>query len=216
MSHITNRKIQALVELILTTNNDEYKNQLIDMLPDILTNINEVGWMVGRVMPVINNEKFISGVNKEILTVKDRIEKLSEENPFGVPYHPEIWGAGWGIQRFGFEHYFLHKGWPGIFSIEPMLSALNFILGCHPGENTASFVSNVGANSQIVAYGFNMADWSFIPGGDISGTNLVRPDLPELKVWPYLWQQTEYVVGGGSTNFMFLVLGANKILKEMK
>ncbi len=62
-----------------------------------------------------------------------------------------------------------------------MLNALNFILGCHPGESTASFVSNVGANSQIAAYGFNRAEFSFIPGGVISGTNLVRPDLPELK-----------------------------------
>ncbi len=214
--HITNRKIQALVELILTTGKKEYKDGLINMLPEIVKNINEVGWMVGRIMTMINDENFVTTVNREILKVKDRIDNLCKENPFAVPYHPEIWGAGWGIQRFGFQHYFLHKSWPDIFSIEPMLSALNFIIGCHPGENTASFVSNVGANSQTVAYGFNMADWSFIPGGDISGTNLVRPDLPELKVWPYMWQQTEYVVGGGSTNFMFLVLGADKILKEMK
>jgi hypothetical protein len=213
---IVNRKIEALVELILTTGKQNYKDDLVNMLPDIEKNINEAGWMVGRVINEINNEKFAAGVNKEILKVKDHIDSAVKENPFGVPYHPEIWGAGWGIQEFGFRHYFLHKSWPGLFSIEPMLSALNFILGCHPGENTASFVSNVGANSQTVAYGFNMADWSFIPGGDISGTNLVRPDLPELKKWPYLWQQTEYVVGGGATNFVFLVLAADKVLKEMK
>ena len=213
---INGQKVGALVELILTTGKEEYKNELINMLPEIAENINDEGWMVGRVLPLINNEKFISEVNKEIIKVKEGIDGAVKENPFGVPYHPEIWGAGWGIQRFGFKHYFLHKGWPEIFSIEPMLSALNFILGCHPGENTASFVSNVGTNSQIVAYGFNMADWSFIPGGDISGTNLVRPDLPELKKWPYLWQQAEYVVGGGSTNFMFLVLGADKVLNEIK
>jgi len=55
----------------------------------------------------------------------------------------------------------------------------------------------------------NRAGWVFIPGGVISGTNLVRPDLPELKIWPFFWQQTEYVMGGGSTNFMFLVLAAD-------
>lgn len=43
----------------------------------------------------------------------------------------------------------------------------------------------------------------------ISGTNLVRPDLPELKIWPFFWQQTEYVMGGGATNYMFLVLAAD-------
>ena len=60
----------------------------------------------------------------------------------------------------------------------------------------------------------NRGDWSFIPGGVISGTNLVRPDLPELKEWPFLWQQAEYVIGGGASHFMFLVLGADKILNE--
>jgi hypothetical protein len=34
--------------------------------------------------------------------------------------------------------------------------------------------------------------------------------LPELKKWPYFWQQTEYVMGGGSTDFMFLVLAVQK------
>ena len=45
----------------------------------------------------------------------------------------------------------------------------------------------------------------------ISGTNLIRPNLPELKTWPYFWQQTEYVLGGGATNYMFLTLAADKL-----
>jgi hypothetical protein len=57
----------------------------------------------------------------------------------------------------------------------------------------------------------NRADWSYIPGGVISGTNLVRPDLPELKDWPFFWQQGEYVMGGGATNYMFLVLAAEAL-----
>jgi endoglucanase len=36
---------------------------------------------------------------------------------------------------------------------------------------------------------------------------------PKLKEWPYFWQQTEYVLGGGATNFMFLVLAAKEVLK---
>ncbi len=84
------------------------------------------------------------------------------------------------------------------------MEALNFVLGVHPGNNTESFASGVGARSATVAYGTNRADWSYIPGGVISGTALIRPDLPELKVWPYFWQQREYVMGGGAENFMFL------------
>jgi hypothetical protein len=39
------------------------------------------------------------------------------------------------------------------------------------------------------------------------------PNFPELKEWPYFWQQTEYVMGGEVTNSMFLVLVAKEVLK---
>ncbi len=208
------RKIYALAELFITTQKDIYKKELLSMLPTIKEKAYDVGWALGRVIPLIGDENFKSTLTEEIKNVKKWIDKASNENPFGIPYHPHIWGAGWGIQRFGFKHYFLYDSWPEIFDAEPMLNAMNFILGCHPGESTASFVSNVGTNSQLVAYGVNRADWSYIPGGVVSGTNLVRPDLPELKNWPFLWQQSEYVIGGGATNFMLLVLAADKILNE--
>ena len=40
-----------------------------------------------------------------------------------------------------------------------------------------------------------------------------RPDdnLNRLT-WPFLWQQTEYVLGGGSSHYMFLVLAAQQLL----
>ncbi len=36
-----------------------------------------------------------------------------------------------------------------------------------------------------------------------------NPDR-ELKIWPFFWQQGEYVLGGGETNYMFLALAADK------
>jgi len=86
------------------------------------------------------------------------------------------------------------------------------VLVCHPGSNTASFASGVGTKSATMAYGMNRADYACIPGGVISGTALIRPDFPELLEWPFLWQQTEYVLGGGSSNYMFLVLAARQLL----
>ena len=65
-----------------------------------------------------------------------------------------------------------------------------------------------------VGYGFNRADWGYIPGGSVSGTALIRPDFPELLEWPFLWQQTEYVLGGGTTDYLFLVLAADHLLNE--
>ncbi len=96
-----------------------------------------------------------------------------------------------------------------------IFNALQFVLGCHPGINTASFASGVGVKSLTAAYGVNRADLSYIPGGVASGTAIIRPDLPELKEnWSFLWQQTEYVMGGGETDFMFLVLATNQLLKK--
>ncbi len=149
------------------------------------------------------------------MAVAEHLRRLKNaaqiDSPYGVPYQPNIWGAGWDLQRFGVDQYFIWKAWPEYGSSELLLNTLNFILGVHPGENTNSFVSGVGAQSMLVAYGVNRADWSYIPGGVVSGTSLIRPDLPELKEWPFLWQQSEYVIGGGATDFMFLVMAASKV-----
>jgi hypothetical protein len=67
-----------------------------------------------------------------------------------------------------------------------------------------------------VGYGLNRADWSYIPGGVVSGTALIRPDFPELLEFPYLWQQVEYVMGGGSSHYMFLALAAQQLLTDNK
>ena len=150
----------------------------------------------------------------ELAALKAELDALSAETPYGIPYRPHIWGAGWDIQRLGFQYYFLHEAFPDIFGPEMVYNALNFVLGCHPGSNTASFASGVGAQSATVAYGINRADWSYTPGGVVSGTALIRPDFPELLTFPYLWQQTEYVLGGGSSNYMFLVLAAKQLLSE--
>ena len=106
------------------------------------------------------------------------------------------------------------QAYPDLFGPELLYCVLNFVLGCHPGSNTASFASGVGANSATVAYGLNRADWSYIPGGVISGTAMIRPDFPELLTFPFLWQQTEYVMGGGSSHYMFLVLAARQLLEN--
>ncbi|MBN1998655.1 glycoside hydrolase, partial [candidate division KSB1 bacterium] len=168
------------------------------------------GWCLGRIKTQLN-DKFSQDLDSAAEKYAAQLSELQQQNPFGVPYRPHIWGAGWNIQHFGVSLYYLHSAWPDIFPPDAIFNALNFVLGCHPGSNTTSFASGVGINSLTVAYGLNRADWSFIPGGVASGTALIRPDLPELKEWPFFWQQTEYVIGGGATNFMFLVLATEKL-----
>ena len=213
---MTGIKLQAAVELYLTTGEAEYLDFILAQQDLIVKSIARTGWFTARIAKQLEAKKdkrsrqFVKAFRTALADYKASLDQQASETPYGVPYRPSIWGAGWDIQRFGFEYYFLTAAYPDIFPKETVYNALNFVLGCHPGSNTASFASGVGARSATVAYGLNRADWSYIPGGVVSGTALIRPDFPELLEFPFLWQQTEYVLGGGSSHYMFLVLAAQK------
>ena len=211
-------KMQAAVELYLTTQQQQYLDFILDHQEMAIKGINRSGWYMARLVKQMETmkdsraKKFATAFCAALPAYRAELEKQAAETPYGVPYRPSIWGAGWDIQGFGFQYYFLTSAYPDIFPKETVFNALNFILGCHPGSNNASFASGVGAKSATVAYGLNRADWSYIPGGVVSGTALIRPDFPELLEFPFLWQQVEYVLGGGSSHYMFLVLAAQQLL----
>ena len=222
---MTSMKLQAAAELYLTTKEQSYLDFILSQQETIVKGVGRSGWYLARIAKLLEDNQisthhsqetirqFTATFRNALTDYRATLDKQSAETPYGVPYRPSIWGAGWDIQRFGFEYYFLADAYPDIFPTGTVYSALDFILGCHPGSNTASFASGVGAKSATVAYGLNRADWSYIPGGVVSGTALIRPDFPELLTFPFLWQQTEYVLGGGSSHYMFLVLAAQKNLK---
>ena len=213
-------KLQAAVELYLTTGETEYLDFVLAHQEMVVKGIGRTGWFTARFVQQLSSKKdkrsraFVAAFREALQGYRADLEKRAAETPYGVPYRPSIWGAGWDIQRCGFEYYFLTSAYPDIFPATTVYDALNFVLGCHPGSNSASFASGVGAKSATVAYGLNRADWSYIPGGVVSGTALIRPDFPELLEFPFLWQQTEYVLGGGSSHYMFLVLAAQQMLKK--
>ncbi len=198
-------KIHALTELILTTGKEKYKKELCGMGEGVRKHFGSSGWVLGRVMPFLKSPEFSAAVNDAACAYRTQLEDRMRESPFGCPLaHTEI---------VGMKQYFLHKGWPEIFSIDPMFAVLNFLLGCRPGRTTNSLVSGVGANSPVTAYGFNRADWSYIPGGTFwNAVNLVRPDLAEDKVWPFLWQEREYITDAACM-YMFLVIAADRLLE---
>ena len=211
-------KMQAAVELYLTTGEPAYRDYILGNQDLVLQDIGKSGWYAARVAKAWEQSRdrkekaFAKAFRTALEGYKSVLAETVSETPYGVPYRPSIWGAGWDIQRFGFQHYFLVDAYPDIFGSEPVFDALHFVLGRHPGSNTASFASGVGAVSATTAYGTTRADWSYVPGGVISGTAIIRPDLPELLEFPYLWQQTEYVLGGGSSHYLFLVLATRKLL----
>ena len=107
----------------------------------------EIGWIGARIAEKLGaefREQLRGGLRPESGKIKEECEK----NPYGVPYRPMIYGAGWSIQGMAFRYYFLHQAYP------------------------------------------------------------------ELLDYPFLWQQAEYVLGGGSSNYLFLVLAVIKAQTE--
>jgi endoglucanase len=207
-------KVQPAAELFFATSKLKYSTVLEKNADTIAQNVFRHAEILGRVTKKLNNQKFSRTMEIAVDKAIHRIMEREKENPYGVPYRPSIWGAGWDIQAQGVKRLMLHLGFPKIVPRDAAFQALNFVLGCHPGDNTSSFVSGVGVRSTTVAYGFNRDDWTYIPGGVVSGTAIIRPDLPELKVWPYFWQQTEYVMGGGTIDFMILAIAADRLFNE--
>ena len=204
-------RVHAAAELFLSTREKIYADAVVAET-DLIASVPErLGWIAARVVHAIGDETFTAALRESLLRYKQTSDELTAHSPYKVPYRPHIWGAGWEIQRLGCEHYWLHMAFPDIFPPDLCSNALSFVLGCHPGRSV-SFASGIGTESVTMAYGFNRADASYIPGGVVSGTALIRPDFPELKEWPFLWQQTEYVLGGGSSRFMFLVLAVRSLM----
>lgn len=206
-------RVHAAAELYLTTGEESYRKAVLEETDLVVSEPGRLGWIGARVMQALGDDAFTRRLRESMVQWKLKTDEMAAQTPYGVPYRPYIWGAGWEIQRMGCEQYYLYRAFPDIFTPDLVCNALSFVLGCHPGKSI-SFASGVGAESVTAGYGFNRADASFIPGGVVSGTALIRPDFPELKEWPYLWQQTEYVLGGGSSCFMFLVLAVRELMTQ--
>ena len=207
------QEVMAAVELLLSTREPRFAERLKTLLPFIEANAKAIGWTAARAVPAVGDAEYARRVGATLSRYGKELDGELAKNPFGVPFEPHVWGVTWSIQNYAVQQFFLNKAYPAEFPRENVLRVLNYVLGCHPASNT-SLVSGVGAHSLMVAYGTNVNDWSHIPGGGVSGPALIRPDLPELKEpFPFLWQQTEYVMGGAST-YLFTVLAADRMLGE--
>ncbi len=222
------QEIAAAAELLLTTGEAVYRDRLLALLPQIRSMTAQQfgsgpGWVLARAMGHIDDKNFRSALAEQARQWATWSRQLDTANPYGVPFpsgigshegtrSAPVWGFGWGFQTGAMHHYYFHKHLPEVFTADRVLAVVNYVLGVHPANNE-SYVSGVGARSPLMAYGTNRAEWSHIPGGVISGVSLVRPDFLELKRFPFLWYQTEYVIHGAAT-YIFGVLAAQKILGE--
>jgi hypothetical protein len=228
-------EIVATAELWLTTGNPVFKNRLDELFPRIKAAQPEqvggnAGWMLVRLLPKLEDPEFRDVIVRMAKGWKAAMDRRQASNPFGVRLPNDLlkssWkldspqqlagganmGYGWNLQSDAMRDYFYYKHLPDVFDPNTVLNTVNFVLGVHPANNR-TFVSGVGTNSPLMAYGMNRDDYTYIPGGVISGVSLVRPDFMELKDFPYHFNQTEYVIHGAGT-YIFTVLAAQWMMEH--
>jgi hypothetical protein len=216
-------ELQAIIaacELLVTTDEEIFRQYLVSQANLIQEAIGRIGWAVAMALPKIKNPTFRNMLKTAIQGYAQKLASEADHNPFGVPYSADawreqspIWGVAWTLLSRAVDLSYMHRAFPEVVDPQIIFDTIGYILGCHPISNS-SLVSGVGPRSFTVAYGINRADWTCIPGGVISGPALLRPNYLELQEpFPFLWQQTEYVIGGAA-NYIFCVLAANELLAK--
>jgi hypothetical protein len=209
---LEDEELKAAVELLISTKDVQYAKKINELWPHIEKQFSRTAALAVRAMPYMA-PAYSKKLEPLVKAYKNEIDKLYEQNPFGVPISTGGWaGNGW-VVGFAITNYLLHQAFPETIDREYALRGLNYIYGCHPGSNL-SFVSGVGTDSKMVAYGINRADYSYIAGGVVPGVLILPPDFPENKEdWPFLWGENEYVIGL-CASYIFLVNAANDLLNE--
>lgn len=208
-------KTQLAAELYLTTGEKQYKDFVLSQKDNICENIGQCAWYIGRFDKALGDKKFSKAVRTALPQVKKMYDEYAAKSPYGITYDRGNRSSGsWEPQHLGFNYSWLCTYYPDIFEPDYFLNCMQYLLGMHPGSNQASFVTGVGADTMKQAYGNNRADWSYIPGGVAPGTNIIRPDLPELLKFPFIWQQGEYCIDGHNTNFHYMVMAADRLLNR--
>jgi hypothetical protein len=158
-------------------------------------------------------QEYRSRLEKYVLKGRSEIEKLTRQNPYGVPIGTRGWAGNSELIEWSIANYYLHKAYPNIVGREDVFKALNYLFGCHPYSNI-SFVAGVGTHSKMRTYGSNRADFSFIAGGVVPGVLLLKPDFLENKEdWPFLWGENECVIDI-CADYIFLVNAVDDLLKK--
>jgi len=208
-------QLEAAVELYLTTGEKQYSDFILQQQKYICEHIDQCGWFIGRFDKAIANKKFSAAIQKALPALQEKTRQMMQMNPYRVSNGRGGFSSGsWAAQHEGFRYAMLHDSYPELFSTEYMSYLVEWALGMHPGRNRSTFVGGIGQEAAKLTYGANRADWSYIPGAVIPGTNLIQPDLPELLEYPFLWQQREFCVDGANTAYHYVVMDLAKSYRK--
>jgi endoglucanase len=211
---LVDEELKAAVELLITTGDARYAQRIEELWPEVENTFERNARYAVRALPHMS-AGYAEKLESSVRLYREQLDKLADENPFGVPIFTGGWAGSGRVISFAITNYLLHKAFPEIVDAEYVFRGLHYIYGCHPGSDI-SLVSGVGTVSKEVAYGSNRADFTFIAGGIVPGVLILKPDFPENKEdWPFLWSENEYVVSGGAS-YIFLVNAVSALLKDMR
>ena len=190
-------ELAAAVELLAATRDARYAARIEALWPTVAKTFARDATTIVRALPFMP-ASFRATMIPAVRAWAAEAATVAKANPYGVPVTTGGWAGNGAVLDFGLTAYALHKSFPEIVGPEPVFASLAFLHGNHPGSDI-SYVSAVGTRSKEVAYGNNRADFSFIAGGVVPGTLIVKPDFPENKEdWPFFWGENEYVIPEGA------------------
>jgi endoglucanase len=209
----SNAECVAALQLYITTKDERYSERFDELIWPQLDSA--LVWNIAtaaKAVPYMPQE-YKSKLERYVLRYKEDIEKLSQQNPYGVPIGTRGWAGDYELISWSIANYYLNKTFPNIIGREYVYSGLDYIFGCHPYSNI-SFVAGVGTRSKKRTYGNNRADFSFIAGGVVPGVLLLKPDFLENKEdWPFLWAENECVIDICAA-YIFLANAVNYLVNE--
>jgi endoglucanase len=211
---LDSERMAAAVELLLATGEPRYAAEVERLWPAIRPHFARDALTVLKALPRMS-PAFRAEVENAARGWAAEAAKLATANPYGVPITTGGWAGNGAVIDHGLTAYALHRAFPAVVGPDAVFRSLAYLYGTHPGSNL-SLVSAVGTQSKEVAYGNNRADFSFIAGGVVPGTLLIKPDLLENKDdWPFLWGENEYVVPPAA-DYIQLSLAAAALAAEAK
>ena len=192
------------LQLYISTGEQQYIDKFQEQLwPALDRNVNF------GLLPALHAIPHMDASYKEklrpyVVKYKEYIDKLEQDNPYGVPIGLGNWAGGGALLNFGTTVCFASKYFPDIIDANDAFKTSNFLFGCHPYHNY-SLVAAVGAaRPKAVFYGNNRADFSFIPGNVAPGILFRQPDhFENFDDWPFLWGQNEGTIGGNTSYLIF-------------
>ena len=209
----SNTECAAALQLYITTKDEQYSRRFDELIWPQLDSA--LVWNIAKAAKAVPYmpKAYKSRLEKYAAKYKGEIEKLSQQNPYGVPIGTRGWAGDYELINWSIANYYLHKSFPAVIGREYVYRALDYLFGCHPYSNI-SFVAGVGTHSKKRTYGHNRADFSFIAGGVVPGVLLLKPDFLENKEdWPFLWGENECVIDI-CADYIFLANAVNDLVKR--